>query len=93
MLKICNECGKEYETDQPRKRLCEDCIKFRRLRERIKRQEVYKTKNALPKPKAKKQKPVFSINDIVKFIDNYYQSHNVKLSYGEAVMLIEKEYI
>ena len=61
MLKICNECGKEYET-----------------------------KNSLPKPKPKNHKPVFSINDIVRFQENYFRSHNKSISYTEAVAMLER---
>ena len=90
MLKICNECGNEYETDQPRKQLCEDCITKHEKAAREKVKSVYRTKNSLPKPKTKKHKPVFSIADIITFQENYYRSHKVSISYTEAVAMLER---
>ena len=71
MLKICNECGKEYETEHKFKRFCPECIKKHIQISKKEVLKVYKTKNSLPKPKTKKHKPVFSIADIITFQENY----------------------
>ena len=90
MIKICKDCGKEFETEQPKKQLCDDCIKkhIKVAREKVK--SVYRTKNNLPKPKPKNHKPVFTIDDIIRFQENYYRSHKVSISYTEAVAMLER---
>lgn len=89
MIKICADCKKEFETEQPKKRLCPACIEKHIQAARKQVRSVYREKNSLPKPKPKNHKPVFTIDDIIRFQENYYRSHKVSISYTEAVAMLE----
>ena len=90
-LRTCTECHKAFYTEQQKKRLCPDCIKAHR--KACSEASNRSCKKPYPRryiPHKAPHKPKFSITDICRVQDKYYQKHKVWLSYGKTVEMLEK---
>ena len=84
ILKICGQCGDEYYTNSPRKRICKKCEKVNRAENARKTNEQYKVYK--PRKKAKFK----SIYQVIRDVEKYNKEHKTRLSYGQYVGLVDK---
>ncbi len=83
-LRICTQCGAEYYTNSPRKRLCQKCEKENRQRNIKNTNEQYKVYT--PRKKAKFK----SIYQVIRDVEKYNKEHKTRLSYGQYVASVDK---
>ena len=85
ILRTCTQCGKEYYTNSPRKRICKKCEKVNRAENIRKTNELYKVYT--PRKKAKFK----SIYQVIRDVEKYNKEHGTNLSYGKYVLLMGGE--
>ena len=71
----CSDCNKEFRTDDPDKRICPTCQKYRQphKKHRIK----------------KRKKKILTFSEISHLIDVFYKVNHKYLHYGDMVNLID----
>lgn len=84
ILRTCGQCGAEYYTNSPRKRLCQKCEKENRQRNIKNTNEQFKVYKPRKKPTGK------SIYQVIREIEKYNKEHKTMLSYGQYVALVDK---
>lgn len=84
ILRTCTQCGKEYYTNSPKKRLCLKCERFNRAENVRKTNEQYKV--YIPRKKAKFK----SIYQVIRDVEKYNKEHKTRLSYGQYVATVDK---
>ena len=86
--KTCSQCGETFYTGEKGKQICPKCKEQNRIEREEQQKEIYKT--VKPKSKAIKRKPFKSLQTIEKERAIYNKQHNVYLSYGQYVALVDK---
>ena len=85
--KTCSQCGETFYTGEKGKQICPKCKEQNRIEREEQQKEIYKA--VKPKSKAIKRKPFKSLQTIEKERAIYNKQHNVYLSYGQYVALVE----
>ena len=85
--KTCSQCGEKFYTTQ-KVQICPNCKEQNRIERETQQKEIYKA--VKPKSKAIKRKPFKSLQTIEKERAIYNKQHNVYLSYGQYVALVDK---
>ena len=86
--KTCSQCGETFYTGEKGKQICPKCKEQNRIEREEQQKEIYKA--VKPKSKAIKRKPFKSLQTIEKERAIYNKQHNVYLSYGQYVALVDK---
>ena len=87
-LRTCTECHKAFYSEQQKKRLCPDCFKDKRKKHSEAQHKSVKkpyTRRYIPP-----NKPRFSIFDVCRAQEQYYQKNKEWLSYSKAAELLER---
>ena len=71
----CIECYRVFKTNNPKEKLCPDCVKFRQPR----RRKYKKTK-----------KKILTLPEILHIANVYYKTNHKYLHYGDVVVLVDR---
>ena len=76
--KKCKRCGNDFETAEPRKRLCDACKNYNK-------QKYYETYRSVKLQEPMSNRPSLSLDEIVHAVCEYNRTHEKALSYGQYV--------
>ena len=70
---ICPDCNRFFRTDNPKQKICSECLKYRQPHQSRK----------------KNHKKILTLAEILHIANIYYKHHHKYISYGETVALID----